>query len=53
MSEIANRSDNLDFLLIDRKGSQEEGRYSMFATADFFVDRNVKAIEKMEIVRLR
>jgi hypothetical protein len=53
MSEIANRSDNLDFLLIDKKGSQEEGRYTMFAAADFFVDRNVKAIEKMQIVKLR
>jgi len=52
-SEIANRNDNLDFLLIDRKNSKEDGRYVLFATPDFFVDRNVKAIEKIDIVRAK
>ncbi len=51
MSEIANRSDNLDVLLVDRKDSREEGRYTLFVAPDFFVDRNVKAVEKIEIVR--
>ncbi len=51
VSEVANRSDNLDFLLVDRKDSKEEGRYTIFAAADFFVDRNVKAVEKIELMR--
>jgi hypothetical protein len=51
LSEIANRNDNLDFLIVDKKDSKEDGRFILFATPDFFVDRNVKAIEKIEIVR--
>ncbi len=51
LSEIMNRNDNLDFLLLDRKDVPAEGRYVLFATPDFFVDRNIKAIEKIEIVR--
>jgi hypothetical protein len=39
-------------LLIDQKESKEDGCYSIFATPDFFVDRNVKAIEKIEIVKV-
>jgi hypothetical protein len=53
LSEIANRNDNLDFLLVDDKDSKQDGRFSLFAAPDFFVDRNVKAIEKIEIVRLK
>ncbi len=53
LSEIVNRNDNLDFLLIDRKDVRDEGRYVLYASPDFFVDRNVKAIEKIEIVRAK
>jgi hypothetical protein len=52
VSEIFNRNDNQDFLLVDQKDSNKDGRYSLFASPDFFVDRNVKAIEKFEIVRM-
>jgi hypothetical protein len=47
-SEIFNRSDTMDFLLIDRNESSEDGRYIIFATPDFYVDRNVKSVERIE-----
>jgi hypothetical protein len=53
VSEILNRSDNKDFLLIDQKDSSRDGRYTLFAPDDFFVDRNVKAVEKIEIARVK
>lgn len=36
LNEIINRSDNEDFLLSDRSDSKEDGKYSLFATPDFF-----------------
>jgi len=53
LSELVNRSDNLDVLLVDRKDSQKDGRYSLFVTPDFFVDRNVKAVERIEIKKIQ
>jgi hypothetical protein len=53
VSEWMNRNDNRDALLLDREKSREDGRYVLFSAADFFVDRNVKAVEKIEIVRIR
>ncbi len=53
VSEIMNRNDNKDFLLIDRKDSPGDGRYTLFAADDFFVDRNVKAVEKIEITGVK
>ena len=53
LSEIVNRNDNLDFLLIDRKDVRDEGRYVLYASPDFFVDRDVKAIDKIEFVSAR
>jgi hypothetical protein len=48
-SEIMNRSDNQDFLLLDKKDSADNGRYTLFPAADFFADRDVRAIEKLEL----
>jgi hypothetical protein len=50
-SEILNRNDNQDFILVDRKGSAEEGRYLLFEPGDFFADRDVRAVEKIELVK--
>jgi hypothetical protein len=50
VSEIVNRSDNQDLLLLDKKDSHPDGRYTLLAPGDFFVDRDVKAVEKIEIV---
>jgi hypothetical protein len=49
LSEIMNRSDNQDFLLLDKKDSPGNGRYTLYPAADFFADRDVKAIEKLEL----
>ncbi len=52
LSEIFNRNDNQDFLLVDQKDSKNDGRFSIFVAPDFFVDRNVKAIEKIELAKI-
>jgi hypothetical protein len=49
LSEIMNRGDNQDFLLLDKKDSPGSGRYLLYPTADFFADRDVRAIEKLEL----
>ena len=53
LSEIVNRNDMNDFLLVEKNGSLEEGRYNLFATPDFFVDRNVRSIEKIEMLNVK
>jgi hypothetical protein len=50
-SEILNRNDNQDFILVDRKGSADDGRYLLFEAGDFFADRDVRAVEKIELVK--
>ena len=52
LSEIMNRSDNEDFLLLDKKNSPGDGRYVLYPAGDFFADRDVKAIEKLELFGL-
>jgi hypothetical protein len=51
LSEIINRSDNADFLVVD-KGQEEDGRFALFLAVDFFVDRNVRSMEKVEVLKL-
>jgi hypothetical protein len=53
LNEIINRSDNEDFLLSDNKDSKENGRFSLYAAPDFFVDRNVRSVEKIEILQVK
>jgi hypothetical protein len=53
LSEIINRNDMSDFLLIEKNDSKEEGKYNLFATPDFFVDRNVRSVEKIEILQVK
>ncbi len=50
LSEIMNRNDMNDFLLIEKNGSLEDGKFNIFATPDYFVDRNVRSVEKIEII---
>jgi hypothetical protein len=50
-SEILNRNDNQDFILVDRKGSAEDGRYLLFEAGDFFADRDVRSVEKIELIK--
>lgn len=53
LSEIINRNDMNDFLLIEENGSLEKGKYDLFATPDFFVDRNIRSVEKIEILNVK
>ncbi len=53
LSEIINRNDMNDFLLIEKNDSLEEGKYNLFATPDFFVDRNVRSVEKIEMLNVK
>lgn len=52
-SELFDGSDTIDFLLIDRNESTEDGRYILLATPDFYVDRNVETIVKMEFALIK
>lgn len=52
LSELINRGDSEDFLLLDRGDSEEDGRYSLFVIPDFYVDRNIRSVEKVEIVKI-
>jgi len=49
VSEIFNRNDNQDCVLVDEKDSRTDGRYLLFVPSDFFADRNVKAVERIEM----
>lgn len=51
LAEIMNRNDNEDFLVVDR-GQDEDGRFTLFSTSDFFVDRNVRSLDKVEILKI-
>lgn len=53
LSEIINRNDMNDFLLIEKNGAEDNGKFNLFATPDFFVDRNVRSVEKVEIVNVK
>lgn len=50
LSEIMNRSDNQDMLLIDKKDIAGEGRYLLYPAGDYFADRDVRAVEKIELI---
>ncbi|MBD3413699.1 MAG: hypothetical protein GF421_04610 [Candidatus Aminicenantes bacterium] len=49
-SEIFNRNDNNDFLLIDQGKGEEGGRFRIFPSPDFFSDRAVKAINEIHFM---
>jgi len=53
LGEILNRNDNLDPVLIDNLDSPRNGRYTLRVPGDFFVDRDVRSVEKIEIARTR
>ncbi len=43
-SEIFNRNDNANFLILDEDEGKEGGRFRLFPAPDFFSDRAIKAI---------
>ena len=44
LSEIVNRNDQQEILLIDRGEEEGSGRFSLFPSCDFFSDRAIKSI---------
>jgi hypothetical protein len=50
LSEIMNRSDNQDLLLLDQRDSPGSGRFTLYPAGDFFADRDVRAVEKIELM---
>ncbi len=52
-SEIMNRNDNDEVLLIDRNNYENAGKFSLFASADFFSDRAIKAINQINYLLIK
>jgi hypothetical protein len=46
-SEIFNRNDQAEVLLIEDKENQDGGVFRLFPAADFFSDRAVKAVSEI------
>ncbi len=51
-SELFNRNDQAEFLLVDRGRNADGGRYSIFPGPDFFSDRAVKAVSHVYFLSL-
>lgn len=50
-SELFNRNDQAEFLLIDRGVDSDGGRFTIFPAADFFSDRAVKAVDSISFLK--
>ncbi|RLD66547.1 MAG: hypothetical protein DRI95_06530 [Bacteroidetes bacterium] len=46
-SEIFNRTDQSEVLIVDEKHSERDGKFSLYAPGDFFSDRALKAISEI------
>ena len=51
LSEIMNRGDNQDLILVDKKDDRGSGRYLLYPPGDFFADRDIRAVQKLELFR--
>ncbi len=50
LSEIVNRNDQNEILIIDRGNEDGAGRFSLFPGCDFFSDRAIKSIMEINIL---
>lgn len=50
LSEIVNRNDQQELLIIDRDNYEGAGRFSLFPAGDFFSDRAIKAVMEVDIL---
>jgi beta-aspartyl-peptidase (threonine type) len=50
LSEIVNRNDQQEVLIIDRDNYEGAGRFSLFPAGDFFSDRAIKAIMEIDLL---
>jgi hypothetical protein len=48
-SEIMNRNDQSETILIDKGEGADKGRYRLFQSADFFSDRAIKAVKEIRL----
>ena len=49
LSEIVNRNDQEEMLIIDRDNYEGAGRFSIFPAADFFSDRAIKSVMEINL----
>jgi predicted transcriptional regulator len=50
-SEIFNRNDQSEFLVINRNGDNSGGAFSVFPASDFFSDRAIKSVTEIYFVK--
>jgi hypothetical protein len=50
VSELFNRNDQAEFLLVDRGKGADGGRYAIFPAPDFFSDRALKAVSAVHFL---
>lgn len=50
LSEIVNRNDQQEVLLIDRGNEEGAGRFSIFPAGDFFSDRAIKSVMEINLL---
>ena len=50
-SELFNRSDQQEFLLVRTQVDEDGGLFRVFAAADFFSDRAIKSVSEVHLVR--
>ncbi len=48
-SELFNRNDQQEFMLIRTKGNEDGGLYRIFAASDFFSDRAIKSVSEIHL----
>jgi len=51
LSEIINRNDRLETLIIDEDNYERAGQFSLIVSGDFFSDRAMKALWKLELYK--
>ncbi len=49
-SELCNRNDQQEFLLIKTATGEDGGLYRVFAAADFFSDRAIKSLSEIHMI---
>ena len=52
-SEIMNRNDNTEILLIDKDNYEDAGKFSLLAPADFFSDRAIKSVKSIDYFMIK
>ena len=49
-SEIMNRNEQDEFLLVPMAAGEDGGNFKIFPSADFFSDRAIKSVESIQLV---